>query len=120
MARATRRVMIEGSDRELASTIEEASGLWGSFMGLMFRRGMPTGHGMIFRPARGIHTSFMFFDLDLIYLDKHDIVTKIRPKMVPWRIDVTSAAGCLELNAGVAARAGLEQGDRLLFSPSAP
>lgn len=119
MADSPRRVVIERTQRELASSVTEAGGLWGSFMGLMFKRGIPASTGMIFRPATEIHTLFMRFDLDLVYLDKHDVVTKVRAKMVPWRLDFTRAAACIELNGGEAATSGLQVGDRLLFLPVA-
>ena len=117
MARPPQRVVIERTQQELASSVTEAAGLWGSFMGLMFRRGIPASTGMVFRPAMGIHTLFMRFDLDLIYLDKNDRVTKVRAQMVPWRLDFTKAAACIELNGGEAVAAGLRVGDRLRFLP---
>jgi len=117
MEKAPTRVVIERTQRELAGTVDEAAGLWGSFMGLMFRRGIPPRTGMIFRPAMGIHTFFMRFDLNLVYLDKQDVVTKVRTRMGPWRLDFTAAA-CIELNGGEGADAGLQVGDRLLLSPT--
>ena len=119
MAKPPQRVQIERTQQELAASVVEAAGLWGSFMGLMFKRGIPARTGMIFRPALGIHTFFMRFDLDLVYLDKTDAVTKVRAKMVPWRLDFTKAAACIELNGGEAVAAGLKVGDRLLFVSSA-
>jgi len=120
MAKAPKRVVVERTQRELAATVDEAAGLWGSFMGLMFKRGIPPRTGMIFRPAMGIHTFFMRFDLDLVYLDKQDVVTKVRTNMGPWRLDFTTAAACIELNGGEATDAGLQVGDRLLLSPTTP
>ena len=114
----SQRIVIERTQRELATSVSEAGGLLGSFMGLMFKRGIPAGAGMIFRPAMGIHTLFMRFDLDLIYLDKTDAVTKVRSKMAPWRLDFTKAAACIELNGGEAVAADLQVGDRLLFLPT--
>ena len=118
MHRPSQRVVIERTQRELAATVDEAAGLWGSFMGLMFKRGIPPRTGLIFRPAMGIHILFMRFELDLVYLDKRDVVTKVRTRMVPWRLDFTAAA-CIELNGGEATDAGLQVGDRLLLLPPA-
>ena len=120
MATAPQRVLIERTQQELALSVAETVGLWGSFIGLMLKSGIPARTGLVFRPAMGIHTFFMRFDLDLVYLDKQDAVTKVRSAMVPWRLDFTSAAACIELNAGEAGRAGVEVGDRLLFEPIIP
>lgn len=120
MAKAAQRVIIERTGTELAASIAEAGGFLGSFMGLMFKPTLPDGTGMIFRPAMGIHTLFMRFAIDLVYLDKDDAVKKIRPAVAPWRLDFTSAAACIELNAAAAAAAGLQKGDRLLFTSATP
>ena len=120
MAKSAQRVVIERTGTELAGSVAEAGGFLGSFMGLMFKPSLPTATGMIFRPAMGIHTLFMRFAIDLVYLDKDDAVKRIRPRLAPWRLDFTSAAACIELNAGAAAAAGLQQGDRLLFSSATP
>jgi len=99
--------------------IEDATGLWGSFKGLMFRKSIPDGYGLVFRPARGIHTNFMRFPIDLIYFDKANRVTKVRPAMKPWRWDFTNAAGVIEMNPGSAARTDVQPGDRLRFEEEA-
>jgi uncharacterized membrane protein (UPF0127 family) len=70
---------------------------------------------MLFRPARGIHTQFMRFPIDLIFLDKTNNVVKVRPAMAPWRFDFTNADAVIEMNAGAAAANDVLPGDRLLF-----
>jgi uncharacterized membrane protein (UPF0127 family) len=103
----------------VATHIEEASGPWRAFRGLMLRKRLPDGHGMLFRPARGVHTQFMRFPIDLIFLDKDNRVVKIRASMPPWRFDFTSAAAVIEMNGGAAARAGIAVGDELRLQPVA-
>jgi uncharacterized membrane protein (UPF0127 family) len=82
----------------------------------MFQTSLPSGHGMLFRPARGIHTNFMRFPIDLVYLDKENRVTKIREAMGPWRYDFRSAAGVIEMNAGAARASGISTSDQLNFT----
>jgi uncharacterized membrane protein (UPF0127 family) len=101
----------------VGDSIAEAVGPWQSFKGLMFREELPAGHGLIFRPARGIHTHFMRFPIDLVFFDKTDTVTKVRPAMAPWRFDFTNAGGVIELNAGTAAASDIRPGDQLRFTP---
>ncbi len=103
----------------VATHIEEASSPWRAFRGLMLRKRLPDGHGMLFRPARGVHTQFMRFPIDLIFLDKDNRVVKIRASMSPWRFDFTSAAAVIEMNGGAAARAGIAVGDELRLQPVA-
>ena len=49
-----------------------------------------------------IHTFFMRFDIDVIFLDKERKVLKVIEKMKPWRLSpwVLSARSVLELGAG--------------------
>jgi uncharacterized protein len=102
----------------VGDAIAEADGPWQSFKGLMLRKSLPDGHGMVFRPARGIHTQFMRFPIDLIFLDKSNLVVKIRPAMRPWRFDFTNADAVIEMNAGAAAANDVRVGDRLVFQPA--
>lgn len=99
----------------IGDKIGEASGPWNSFKGLMFKKTLPDGEGLVFRPAWGIHTNFMRFPIDLVFFDKQQKVTKIRPRMVPWRIDFTGAAGVIEIPAGTAASRDVRPGDQLVF-----
>ena len=97
--------------------VVQAQGAWGNFKGLMLKKGLPNGSGLLFKPARGIHTQFMRFPIDLVFLDETDRVTKIREAMRPWRFDFTNAAGVIEINPGAACAAGIQPGDRLRFEP---
>jgi uncharacterized protein len=105
------------TNRIVATEVVEAKGAWASFKGLMFRSSMPADHGMLFRPARGIHTNFMRFPIDLVFLDKENRVKKVREAMKPWRYDFSSAAGVIEMNAGAARANGIAVGDQLHFTP---
>ena len=119
MANSAQSVIRNGRTGDvLASTAEDAKGPWKSFKGLMLKSSIPDGYGLVFRPAQGIHTNFMRFPIDLIYFDRENRVTKIRPAMVPWRWDFTRAAGVIEMNPGSAAKANLQPGDPLVFEPA--
>ncbi len=113
MKPAAHRVVDERTGQTVATAIRTAEGVWGSFAGLMFKKELAGGHGLVFRPARGIHTHFMRFPIDLVFLDTTDRVTKIREAMRPWRFDFTNAAGVIELNAGTARAMGIRVDDQL-------
>ncbi|HET8524023.1 MAG TPA: DUF192 domain-containing protein [Thermomicrobiales bacterium] len=109
------RVVVERTGKIGATDVRRAEGVWGNFVGLMFKASLPDGQGLLFQPARGIHTHFMRFPIDLVYLDKDNRVTKVREAMRPWRFDLTAAAGVIELNAGTARAADIRPGDLLRF-----
>src|SRR4051812_16774374 len=104
MAEKLSRIVLARTGSVVATAITDASGPWTSFKGLMLRKDLPDGHGMMFRPARGIHTQFMRFPIDLIFLDKSNRVVKVRSAMAPWRFDFTNADAVIEMNAGAARR----------------
>lgn len=118
MAAKLNRVVNTRTGNTVGTAVAEAGNSWQAFKGLMFRKDLPAGHGMLFRPARGIHTQFMRFPIDLVFLDKTDTVVKIRPAMGPWRFDFTNAAAVIELKAGAAESAGIRPGDRLRVEPA--
>jgi uncharacterized protein len=82
--------------------------------GLLGRRELPAGDGLLLRPAPSIHTWFMRFPIDAVFLGRDGTVLKIRANVRPWRL-----AGCrgahatLELAAGEAERRVIRRGDRL-------
>jgi uncharacterized protein len=79
--------------------------------GLLGRSGLSSGEGMLLRPASSIHTAFMRFTIDAVFVDRADRVVKVVSDLRPWR-----AAACrgsravLELPAGEARRVGLRPG----------
>ncbi len=118
MAKPAMRVINERTGQVVFSAVRPAEGMWASFKGLMFAKGLAAGHGLLFRPARGIHTQFMRFPIDLIFLDHANRVTKIREAMPPWRLDFSAAAGVIEANAGAARGSDTRVGDVLRFEPA--
>jgi hypothetical protein len=99
--------------RVFLSGLREARGAWQKFSGLMFVSSLGTAQGVLFRPAHGVHTHFMRFPIDLIYLDDGHRVQSIREAMPPWRFDFRSAAAVIEANAGTVRSADIQIGDHL-------
>lgn len=86
----------------------------GRMRGLMLRRGLPAGEGMLITPAPAIHTAFMRFPIDALFLDRNMLVLDIVERLRPWRMaSKRHARSVLELSAGECARRGVEIGDRL-------
>jgi uncharacterized protein len=82
--------------------------------GLLGRSGLPAGEGMLLTPAPSIHTAFMRFPIDALFLDRELRVIKIVEKLGPWRVaSKARARAVLELAAGESARSGVMVGDVL-------
>jgi len=85
--------------------------------GLLGRRNLPSGEGLLLRPAGSIHTGFMLFSIDAVFLDRDDVVVKIATDLAPWRAaGARHARAVLELPAGECERRGLRVGDRLVLA----
>jgi uncharacterized protein len=85
--------------------------------GLLGRRELPPGEGMLIRPTSSVHTLGMRFPIDVAYLDRDLTVIKIAHRLRPWRISFRRRArAALELPAGECERLGIAVGDRLGWS----
>jgi uncharacterized protein len=79
--------------------------------GLLGRSGLSSGEGLLLRPAGSIHTAFMRFTIDAVFLDRDSRVLKVAAELVPWRTArCRGARSVLELPAGEANRRGLRPG----------
>jgi uncharacterized membrane protein (UPF0127 family) len=96
----------------VAGHVEVADTIWSRFMGLMFRRELPSGHGLAIRPCSSIHMFFMRFALDVVFIDGDGRVVRVIDSIRPWRASslVRGAKAAIELPAGTAARAALAPG----------
>jgi uncharacterized membrane protein (UPF0127 family) len=82
--------------------------------GLLGRSGLPVGEGLLLRPAASIHTAFMRFPIDVVFLDSADRIMKVATHLEPWRMaGCRGARAVLELPAGEAAHRGLVAGTSL-------
>jgi len=82
--------------------------------GLLGRKNLPTGEGILIRPAPSIHTFFMRFPIDVVFLSRQGDVLKIAEHVAPWRArSCRHSYAVLELAAGEAGRRGLAVGDRI-------
>ena len=82
--------------------------------GLLGRADLPAGEGVLLRPADAIHTHFMRFAIDAVFLDRELRVIDVRRALPPWRMArKRGAKAVLELRAGEASRHRLQVGDVL-------
>lgn len=99
--------------KELAGTLSSAGDLWHRMKGLLGRRSLSRAEGLLITPCRGVHTFGMSFAIDLIFLDRENVVLAVYPEVPPNRLRPIhpSACGVLELAAGRIAETATEPGD---------
>ena len=82
--------------------------------GLLKHTSLAAGDGLWIVPCESVHSFFMKFTIDVLYLDKKHKIKKIRPEMVPWRASAClTAHSVLELPAGTIEKTGTAVGDQL-------
>lgn len=102
---------------ELAVTDEDRA------RGLMFRRELPDGKGMLFDFGRDQEVAMWMqntlIPLDMLFVDQQGRIINIHERAVPGSLDPIAAAAparaVIELNGGTAARLGIRPGDQVLF-----
>ena len=80
--------------------------------GLLGRDGLASGEGLWIVPCESVHTFFMRFPIDLVYLDRKNRIKKVRSAVGPWRLSAClSAHSMLELPAGTIRSTQTQKGD---------
>ena len=89
--------------------------------GLLGRAQLASGEGLLIRPTSAIHTYFMRFPIDAVFLDRDLVVVKIVSNLRPWRVAARRGAkAVLELAAGESGRRGIRAGERLRLADPIP
>jgi uncharacterized protein len=89
--------------------------------GLLGRKELPPGEGILLRPASSIHMLFMRFPIDAVFLDRELVVRKVVPGLKPWRLaSARGSKSVVELAAGEAERHGIAAGQRLTLEEAQP
>ena len=101
---------------ELAANAEKAGTGVARRKGLLGRTGLPSGGGLWIVPCESVHTFFMKFPIDLVYIDRNRKVKKVRNNVRPWRLSAClSAHSIIELPVGAISGSQTMPGDKLEF-----
>jgi len=96
----------------VASVVELAVTRADRRQGLLGRDALDLSAAMMLAPCMAVHTAFMRFPIDVMFVDRDGVVRKIVRDMKPWRIAASPRAyAVIELAAGV--ERDVVPGDRL-------
>lgn len=106
----TKKTMVV-NDVKVAKTFKQR------LFGLMFKRRMVGSEGLMLLGCNAIHTCFMRFAIDVVFMDIDHRVICIKKKIKPWRLSgfVPKAYIALELPEGTAERKNISIGDILVL-----
>ena len=121
-AAVRRPIALIGTEGQvLCERCEIADGFISRGRGLLGRATLPSGHGLLIRPTWSVHTAFMRFAIDVVFLDAELTVLKLARNLHPWRAaSRLRAHSVLELAAGECDRLGIGVGDRLAWASLDP
>lgn len=71
---------------ELANHVSPADTFFRRLKGLMFTKDLPVGHGLYIKPCRSIHTFFMYYPIDVLYLSEQFEIVGMDEMMKPARV----------------------------------
>jgi uncharacterized membrane protein (UPF0127 family) len=101
----------------LASSMEVADTAAKRNRGLLGRESLSPGEGLWILPCESVHTFWMRFSIDLVYLDGKTCIRKLVSEVRPWRLSGCFwARSVLELPSGTIRETQTQLGDTLEFS----
>ena len=108
------KVQISYGDKILSKDILLADTLLARLIGLMFKPKLVGAEGLLIQPCNSIHTFFMRYSLDIVFLSRDNRIVKILRDVRPWRMTwiYFRASQTLELPAGKLP-SDLKEGDKL-------
>jgi hypothetical protein len=100
----------------LVASLEMATTRAARRRGLLGRDRLEPSSALMLAPCCAVHTAFMRFPLDVVFLDRDLCVIKIVRDLAPWRLAASlRARAVVELASGAAG--DVRPGDRLLLAP---
>ncbi|MCL4468920.1 MAG: DUF192 domain-containing protein [Deltaproteobacteria bacterium] len=100
------------ANREPCFNLRVADTLYKQFMGLMFKPGIEHDQGLLIKDCNWVHTMFMRFSIDVLYLDGTGKVVAVK-RLKPFRLSmpVWGAVQVVEIQAGTAEYYAITAGD---------
>jgi uncharacterized membrane protein (UPF0127 family) len=118
------RLVDRTTGKVLANKVELADTFWRRFRGLMFRRNFCEGAALFFELSKSrrqsIHTFFLRFSIDVIFLSSNFLVSEVCQRLKPWRIHrlKVNASYVVELPAGTISHTNVKIGHKLALAQS--
>jgi uncharacterized membrane protein (UPF0127 family) len=111
------KVVNRMTDQILAHQVYCATSFWERMQGLLGRSMMNDGEGLYIPQCQSIHTFFMKFSIDIVFIDKKYTVKKVITGLKPFRFAFGSfkTAGTLELPGCTINKSPCRPGDQLDF-----
>jgi hypothetical protein len=108
------------TEEVIAEDVKEAYTFWSRLKGLMFTKNLPERSGLHIFPCTAIHTFFMNYGIDILYLNKENIIVGMETALEPGKVGkkFKHAKSVIELPAGTLENTSTLIGQAVSFEDS--
>lgn len=116
------RLMNKSTNKTLIPNLEVADTVWTRMKGLLGRKHLPADRALWIKPCNSVHTFFMNFAIDLVFVDDAMVVKKTYQAVKPGRLvwPVWRASSVIELSEGFLQTNPIRIGEQLHVDHSVP
>lgn len=106
------RLLNLSNGKELAAHVKVADSFLSRFKGLMLTKCLPEGHSLYIQPCPSIHTFFMNYSIDVLYINENNEIVGADEQLEPAKIGkrYKGAYSVFELPEGTIRNTGTEVG----------
>ena len=103
------------NEQVIVNQLKEAYHFFNRLRGLMFTDKLDSGTGLHLKPCRSIHTFFMNYPIDVLYMNEQNIIVAIEESVEPGKVGklYADASSVVELPAGTVQETGTMVGHSL-------
>ena len=111
------KVIHQNNGQVIATDVKEAFSFWKRLKGLLFTSKLGDQDGLYLFPCSSIHTFFMKYPIDVVYLSDDHVVLATEEKLQPWKTGkrVKEAKAVIELAEGKVAKEKIQPGQKLIY-----
>ncbi|WP_231514898.1 DUF192 domain-containing protein [Oceanobacillus salinisoli] len=109
------KLICVNTDTIIAVNVKEAYSFFSRFKGLMLKKSMPENSGLHIMPCSSIHTFFMKFSIDILYLNQNNEIVGMEEGLDPGKIGkrIDNTKSVIELPAGTIKRTSVAVGQKI-------
>ncbi|MCD8508814.1 MAG: DUF192 domain-containing protein [Bacillus sp. (in: Bacteria)] len=106
-----------GNGKTIATNVGQAYNFFTRLKGLMFTDKLHSGDGLHIKPCPSVHTFFMKYAIDILYLNKENVVVAIDEALAPGKVGkrYKGAHSVVELSVGSVKASETEVGQKIEF-----
>ena len=99
----------------IASDLEMKDSFFGRLVGLLATKSLKAGQGIVLKPCNQVHTCFMRFAIDVVFISKDFKVLRIIKNMRAWKFSPIVLKSIYTLEVAAGEIKDLKEGDKVEF-----